>query len=47
MEVYLDGGSGQGYDIMGYTKDQVIEDILDHYEGHLTFLQLEENSGGS
>ncbi|ORI19636.1 choline BCCT transporter BetT [Rhodococcus sp. 1168] len=45
MEVYLDGGSGQGYDIMGYTKDQVIEDILDHYEGHLAFLQIEENSG--
>lgn len=47
MEVYLDGGTGQGYDIMDYTEDQIIEDILDHYERHLAFLQIEENSAGS
>lgn len=46
MEVYLDGGTGQGYDIMGYSKDQVIDDVLDQYEQHLQFLQLQENSGG-
>lgn len=44
MEVYVDGGTAQGYDIMGYTKDQVIEDVLDQYERHLEFLQLHENS---
>jgi len=45
MEVYLDNGSdGQGYDIMGYTKDQVIGDVLDQYERHLEFLQIHENS---
>lgn len=42
MEVYLDGGPGQGYDIMGYTKDQIIEDVLDQYERHVEFLQLQQ-----
>ena len=43
MEVYLDGGAGQGYDIMGYSKEQIIDDVLDKYERHVEFLQLQEN----
>ena len=43
MEVYLDGGTGQGYDIMGYTKEQVIDDVLDKYSRHVEFLQLQKN----
>ncbi|MDN5585458.1 MAG: choline BCCT transporter BetT [Brevibacterium sp.] len=43
MEVYLDGGAGQGYDIMGYSKEQLIDDVLDKYGRHVEFLQLQEN----
>src|SRR5699024_9167712 len=43
MEVYLDGGTGQGYHIMGYSKEQIIDDVLDKYERHVEFLQLPEN----
>lgn len=43
MEVYLDGGNTQGYDIMGYTEEQIIDDVLDQYEQHLQFLHLHEN----
>lgn len=39
FEVYLVDGS-QGYDVMGYGKDQLIGDILDQYERHLEFLRL-------
>lgn len=39
LEVHLDGG-GQDYDVMGYTKNQVIHDCLDQYERHLEFLRL-------
>ncbi|MBZ9558379.1 MULTISPECIES: choline BCCT transporter BetT [Modicisalibacter] len=39
LEVYLLEGS-QGYDLMGYTREQVIEDILDQYERHMQFLHL-------
>jgi choline/glycine/proline betaine transport protein len=39
FEVYLTEGS-QGYDVMGYTKDQLIGNILDEYERHLEFLRL-------
>jgi len=38
-EVHLKEG-GQNYDIMGWSKDDVIHDVLDHYERHLHFLQL-------
>lgn len=38
-EVYLREG-GQDYDIMGWAKDQIINDILDQYEKHLHFLHL-------
>ena len=37
-EVYLDDGS-KGYDIMGYTKDNVINDIVDQYTSHTYFIQ--------
>ena len=43
MEVYLDGGTGQGYDIMGFSKEQIIYDVLDQYQRHVEFLQLQEN----
>ena len=39
LEVHTVGG-GQDYDVMGYSKTQVIHDCLDHYEGHLEFLRL-------
>lgn len=38
-EVLLKEG-GQNYDIMGFTKEQIIADILDQYEKHLHFLSL-------
>lgn len=38
MEVYL-GAGGQGYDIMGYTYSQIVDDVLDQYERHLDFLR--------
>lgn len=36
-EVYLSEG-GQDYDIMGWTEDQVIADVIDQYEKHMHFL---------
>ncbi|WP_121334000.1 choline BCCT transporter BetT, partial [Pseudomonas aeruginosa] len=36
-EVHLAEGS-QDYDLMGYTKEQIINDMLDQYERHLQFL---------
>ena len=38
-EVFLKEG-GQNYDVMGYTNEQIIADILDQYEKHLHFLSL-------
>lgn len=38
-EVYLREG-GQQYNVVGYTKSQLIGDILDQYEKHLHFLHL-------
>ncbi|TDX32875.1 choline/glycine/proline betaine transport protein [Modicisalibacter xianhensis] len=46
LEVYLQEGS-QGYDLMGYSKEQVIEDILDQYERHLNFLHMNRESPGN
>lgn len=37
LEVYTQTGSG-GYDLMGLTKQQVIDDVLERYEAHLAFL---------
>lgn len=36
-EIYLTEG-GQDYDIMGWTQDQVITDVLDQYEKHMHYL---------
>ncbi|MFJ9991862.1 BCCT family transporter [Pseudomonas putida] len=38
-EVHLREG-GQDHDVMGWSKDEVIGDILDHFERHLHFLHL-------
>ncbi|MED5239167.1 MAG: choline BCCT transporter BetT [Pseudomonadota bacterium] len=38
-EVFLQEG-GQDYDLMGYTKEQVIVDVLDQYEKHMHFLHM-------
>ncbi|MCO3736733.1 BCCT family transporter [Pseudomonas aeruginosa] len=38
-EVHLAEDS-QDYDLMGYTKEQIINDMLDQYERHLQFLHL-------
>jgi len=37
-EVHLAEG-GQDYDIMGWSKEQILVDILKQYEDHLHFLQ--------
>lgn len=41
LEVHLADG-GQGYDVMDYTQDQLIDDVLDQYEAHLEFLRTAE-----
>lgn len=41
LEVHVAEG-GKGYDVMGYSKGQLIHDVLDRYEDHLEFLRLEE-----
>ena len=38
-EVFLREG-GQDYDIMGWTQDEVIDDILDQYERHRQYLHM-------
>jgi len=38
-EVLLAEGS-QGYDVMGYTKEQLINDVLTQYDKHMQFLHL-------
>lgn len=37
VEVFTQTGS-EGYDLMGVTKQQVIDDVLDRFEAHLGFL---------
>ncbi len=39
FEVRLSEGN-QGYDVMGYTREQLIADVLDQYERHLQFPRL-------
>jgi len=43
LEVHLQEG-GQGYDVMGYTYTQLIDDVLDQYERHLEFLRLHSST---
>ncbi|AOE88133.1 BCCT family transporter [Pseudomonas sp. TCU-HL1] len=38
-EVYL-GEGGQDYDVMGWSREEVIGDLLDQYEKHLHFLHV-------
>jgi choline/glycine/proline betaine transport protein len=38
-EVYLLQG-GQQYDVMAYTKEQIIADVLNQYERHMQFIHL-------
>ena len=38
-EVHL-GEGGQDYDIMGWSKDAVIHDVIDQYHKHQHFLHL-------
>ncbi|MEQ8347146.1 MAG: choline BCCT transporter BetT [Sneathiellaceae bacterium] len=42
-EVHLFEG-GLGYDLMGYSEEQVIEDILEQYERHLDFLHMQQQA---
>ncbi|ESR22780.1 choline BCCT transporter BetT [Lutibaculum baratangense] len=37
---------GQGYDVMGYTREQLIDDMLDQYERHLAFLHMQAREVG-
>ena len=37
-EVFLLNG-GQGYDVFGYTKQQIIADVVTQYEKHIHYLQ--------
>jgi choline/glycine/proline betaine transport protein len=37
LEVFTQTGS-EGYDLMGLSRQQVIDDVLDRYEAHLAFL---------
>ena len=46
LETFLLEGS-QGNDLMGYSKEQVIIDILDHYERHLNFIHLNREAPGN
>jgi choline/glycine/proline betaine transport protein len=38
-EVHLIEG-GKGYDIFGYSKDQIIHDVLNQYHNHIQYLHL-------
>lgn len=46
LETFLLEGS-QGNDLMDYSKEQVILDILDSYERHLNFIHLHREAPGS
>ena len=45
IEIFSTHGS-RGRDIMGYTKDQVIADVLDAYDAHIAYLHLSGDGGG-
>lgn len=46
MEVFSLEGS-HGYDLFGCTREQVIADVLDHYEVHLAFLLKNGGTSGA
>ena len=43
LEVFTHSGS-RGYDVYGYTTEQLIADVLGHYESHLEYLRLAEGT---
>ncbi|PVY76374.1 choline/glycine/proline betaine transport protein [Tamilnaduibacter salinus] len=45
VEVHLREG-GLNYDLMGYNQEQVIEDVVDHFEAHLHFLYKKREAAG-
>jgi choline/glycine/proline betaine transport protein len=45
VEVHI-GDGGQGYDLAGYNKEQVIADILDQYERHMFVLHAQREGAG-
>lgn len=46
LEPHLREG-GLTYDLMGYTRDQVIGDIIDHFEAHLHYLYQRRELGSA
>ncbi|MGL4712059.1 MAG: BCCT family transporter [Shewanella sp.] len=44
-EVYLEQG-GQQYDVMGYTEDQILADVVTQYEKYLHYLHLSHADHG-
>ncbi|MFC0337069.1 choline/glycine/proline betaine transport protein [Kushneria avicenniae] len=46
LEAYLLEGS-QGYNLIGFSRDQLIDDILDQYERHLQFLHMSREAPGN
>ncbi|NPC99025.1 choline BCCT transporter BetT [Nocardioides sp. zg-DK7169] len=44
LEVHLLHG-GEGYDVMGYSRTQLLDDVMDQYERHLEFLRLRDGAG--
>lgn len=45
MEVFSQEGS-HGYDLMGCTREQIISDVLDQYEVHMSFLREQATTEG-
>lgn len=45
LEPHLIEG-GQGYDLMGYGKEQLVEDVLDQFERHMNFLHAQSEAQG-
>ncbi|MEA9392083.1 choline transporter [Acerihabitans sp. TG2] len=46
LETYLTEGT-QGNDLMDYSKEQIINDILDQYERHMQFLHIYREAPGN
>ncbi len=46
LEVTTQTGSG-GYDLMGLTKQQVIDDVLEQYEAYLTYVREASEEDGT
>ena len=46
LEVFSATGS-RGQDIMGYSKEQVISDVLDAYDAHVSFMTMTGDKGAS